>query len=454
MTWCQNCGSSRSTSIVTEYRFRSHHYNEPFAIEVDFAATLEIKELIEQLLKSVHAYHEPAFRDIDNETERQDTRYRSERAWTTLHSMFRNRAVFTQEFVLNYPSDSEISLVDMLHQWAIEFLLDRPDGKDARTWSCVAFTAEECADKLEAFYLDPIDDITMSLWPYVRIVRVYLRSAILQSGLILVDCPTSHNLDFTCARESERSLRNCDEILAVTTVDRALSDRSVWNEATQNGRYQPFSIVCTDSGDLNIRDIERRDLEVCLHVRTWRQQTEELRMQLKRCEAQRRHAMCGAIEEEIRVRDMLEEMEFGLKKFLVQRRNGQVATKLIELYTEHAQVGDLKVFCVSGRDYWEHRYDEQRRAVSRLELSGIVDLRKYCHSVASEVLFEDSAAFIEHDVPAFLGSLQQWAIGGTEQFTSEKSVEIRRIVKSLEELAIQVCHGRIPKLDALVRSQR
>ena len=42
--------------LITEYRFRPAHHHEPFAIEVDYMTLNEIKELIEELLRT--------FRDV------------------------------------------------------------------------------------------------------------------------------------------------------------------------------------------------------------------------------------------------------------------------------------------------------------------------------------------------------------------------------------------------------
>src|SRR5438128_1132255 len=98
----------------------------------------------------------------------------------------------------------------------------------------------------------------------------------------------------------------------------------------------------------------------------------------------------------------------------MERRNREVALKLIEKYEGEVQLGDLKVFCVSNTDYFEHRQDEQTRAESRLELSGIIGLRRYCHKVPAEAQFAAAAAFIEHNVPAFIGSLRQWAVAGSD----------------------------------------
>lgn len=425
-----------SISVITEYRYRPAHHNEPFGIEVDYMTSGEIKEFIEELLRSFQACHIPAFEGIEDETERQEIRWRSDKAWHTLDLMFRNHQDFSQQFLLEYPTDSDRSLVKLLEQWATEFLDQRPGGTECHTWFSTSFNIDECLKNLDPFRSNPTDQDTAALWPYIRVIRVYIRAPILQSGVVLIDCPSPRD-DFARARAVERYIRSCHEIFVVTTMDGAVSDRCVQDIMSQSNRHHPLRIVCTKSDDIDIPKIGRRDHELSLQVTAWSQQIEILRKQAKRAEAQRRHGIPGALEEEARCRDMLEDMEFGLKKMLIERRNRQVAIELISKYAGDVH-GDLNVFCVSNKDYFKHRYDEQKRAESRLELSGIVNLRKHCHSIPAGAQFEAASAFMEHEVPAFLGSLKQWAVAGADEVNEEKAKYMKGIMKSLEETAIKV----------------
>jgi hypothetical protein len=407
-------------------------------MEVDYMTVEEIRELIDELLRTFRACYTPAFHDVQDTEERQEIRLRSEKAWRTLEAMYRNQSIFTKEFLLEYPSNLKTPLCKVLEQWSTTFLARRPGGSECLAWASTAFTVDEATDKLNAFTCSPIDNNTPALWPYIRVVRVYLRASLLQSGLILVDCPTPRDLNFARSRATERYLRNCHEIFAVTTMARAATDKGIQDIVRRNNLHRPLRIICTKSEELNVREIERKEPEVSLQVRTWRQQIEGLRKQVKRTEAQRRHGRAGAAEEEFQARDMMHDLEFGLKKFLVERRNRGVATQLIDKYASEVQDGDLKVFCVSNKDYTEHRYDEKSRAESRLELTGIINLRKYCHSIPAGSQFEAICAFIEHEVPAFLGSLRQWAVSGMDTLDSARASELRQLMQRLEDIAIKV----------------
>ncbi|PSN71098.1 hypothetical protein BS50DRAFT_631118 [Corynespora cassiicola Philippines] len=422
-----------SSSVITEYRYRPAHYNEPFAIEVDYLAAEEIRELLGELLKTFRACYVPTFhRDVEDIEERRQIRSRSERAWHTLQSICKEQSFFTKELLVNF-TGSEVHLVDTLLQWANETLVQRPGGPESQTWSTTAFTVEECADKLDVFIGKSTFHDLPVLWPFIRIVRVYLRAAILQSGVVLADCPAPYDLDFAQACATERYLRKCHEVFAVTTMNKAASDASIADVISRNGRHRPLRIICTQSEDLQALSVERTDPEVSSQVRAWRQQIETLHKQTKRLEAQRRNAIAGALEEETKSKDMTDEIEFGLKKFLVERRNFQVATQLIEKYANRVQSGDLKVFCVSNQDYFNHRWDEKTRAQSRLDLSGIVNLRRYCHSIPAAGQFESASVFIQNEVPAFLGSLHQWAAGSVDAAGAETGSDVPKLMQELEK---------------------
>jgi hypothetical protein len=424
--------------VITEYRYRSAHHDEPFSIAIDYMTAEEIQELIEGLLRSFRACYIPGFQDIDDGNERRKIRVLSEIAWSTLYSMFRNQPLFNKKFLLGYPSAAEFPLLSVLQQWSADFLSRRPGGPTCRSWATSAFNIDDFGEKLDPFVRDPVDDKASALWPFIRVIRIELRSPILESGLVLVDCPAPRELNPARARASDRYLRYCHEIFVVADISDALFDNDLADIVERNDKHRPVHVICTRSGEINSRDVERRELEVALQVRTWREEIEALRKQVKRNEAQRRLGMYGALEEEAHNRDMLQELEFGLKKFLVERRNRKVVTQLREKYAANVQ-DELQVFCTDDGDYFEHRFDEQDRAEIRLDLSGIVRLRKYCHSISAKAQLTEATAFMERDVPTFLGSLKQWAISGIDSVSPDKTTDLCKLLKDLEDVAINVC---------------
>lgn len=91
-----------------------------------------------------------------------------------------------------------------------------------------------------------------------------------------------------------------------------------------------------------------------------------------------------------------------------------------------------RVFCVSNKLYSDHREDSRERAEAYIELSGIPELRRYCQSVPAEAQFRAAAAFLEHRVPTLLGSLNQWALVGSDSVTAESAATLSRVVNRVK----------------------
>lgn len=134
----------------------------------------EIQELIEELLRTFRLYYLSSFQEIISASEKKTIRMRSEKAWNTLHSMFRNQPLFTKSFLLDYPAEGDASLLNILQLSAASFLAGRPGGCESRMWSAAAFNVDECTDKMDAFLRDPLDANTPALWPFIRVVRYVL----------------------------------------------------------------------------------------------------------------------------------------------------------------------------------------------------------------------------------------------------------------------------------------
>lgn len=78
----------------------------------------------------------------------------------------------------------------------------------------------------------------------------------------------------------------------------------------------------------------------------------------------------------------------------------------------------------------------REQAQRYIQLSGIVQLRQYCHSVPAEAQWRATATFLEAQVPAFLGSVSQWALSASGSISAERAAVLRRIL-SAEESTIK-----------------
>jgi hypothetical protein len=120
--------------------------------------------------------------------------------------------------------------------------------------------------------------------------------------------------------------------------------------------------------------------------------------------------------------------------FLINRRNENARRQLADKYN------DIQVFCVSNTLYRDHRQDPPDSAEAYLNLSGILDLRRYCQLVPAEAGLRATRAFLTHQVPALLGSIRQWVLAGSDTITTERAATLSRALEDVEVTLHNVCH--------------
>jgi hypothetical protein len=78
-------------------------------------------------------------------------------------------------------------------------------------------------------------------------------------------------------------------------------------------------------------------------------------------------------------------------------------------------------------------------ALPHIELSGIPELRQFCHLIPARAQFEAVATFLDHQVPSHLGSIRQWLIQGSDGLTAERANLLREALEYSKSLFLQVC---------------
>ncbi|KAL1967746.1 hypothetical protein VTN77DRAFT_3003 [Rasamsonia byssochlamydoides] len=423
------------TCVVTEFRNVDQNHQHPFTIEVDYMNENEVKELLEELLRSFRQYYTDAYREVTDVEEQQQIRETSTRAWETLHSLFRNQPGLTHEYLSDEADGAEAAILRHLEEWAKAGFIHRPGGADALQYSVTANDLDECRDLLDALTTDPPNEDRPAIWPFIKLIRVYLRSPILRTGLILADLPGFRDLNFARVRATERYLRHsCDEVFIVTKISRCVTDQSIPDIIRRCDADQLLRIVCTRSEDVNPDETARSSPpNVKEHIKQLRRGIQNLNRDIAATRSRRHRAteaedMRLAVKES-RLRDEKENSELELLRFLIERRNEQVTESLREKYTDAD-----RVFCVSNRLYSEHREDGRERAEAYIGLSGVRELRRYCQSVPAEAQFRATEAFLKHRAPTLLRSLNQWALAGSDQVTAERAATLRQVLTECEEM--------------------
>ncbi|KAF2801711.1 uncharacterized protein BDZ99DRAFT_528183 [Mytilinidion resinicola] len=417
------------TNIVTEYRYPRSPDAPSYSFEVQYMSSEELKVLLEDLVSSYRAYNTEAFREIINQAERDAVKDKAERAASALNSLFGEHARYSEENLSREGQDAAAQIVRDLESMVEEVQQDRPGGPTASTWSATASDAEDLTRQLDVFIRVRGQDGLPVLWPFVGIIRVYLRSLFLRSGVVLADLPGLRDLNYARVRATDRYMRDCHEIFAVARIDRVTTDVGLRDIVNRCGDQRPLRIVCTRSEDVNGSETIASQPASAPRIKALKLRIDHLKRTLNRLRRDRRQRT-GNAEEILTVGDELDLARFRLQEFLVQGRNDRVRASLHETYSDRVFERDLRIFCVSNVEYSEYRNEDVTLGGPHVNLSGIPELRQYCQLIPAAAQFGAVAAFLEHQVPSLLGSIRQWLLQGTDGLTAERADALRAALDS------------------------
>ncbi|PYI32270.1 hypothetical protein BP00DRAFT_445723 [Aspergillus indologenus CBS 114.80] len=401
------------TTVVTEFRSVDDEHPQNYTVEADFMDQSEIRELLEELLSNVRKYYTDAFREVQKSEEKEHIKAAALRAWETLRSLFPHEEGLNLEFLSKEGEESVKTILTTLHEWAmagLDWITDRGD---------------------ETTFAIPCK--RPALWPFVKLIRVYLRSPVLRTGLVLADVPGFRDLNFARVRATERYLRHsCDEVFIVSSILRCTTDQSVGDIIRRCSQDQPIRIVCTRSEDVDAKETARSSsTEDAAHIRNMDSRIEHLESKIRSTRSRRRRASGSRGQalaaEETDLSDQKDALQLELDRFLITRRNTRVTDILLAAWGNKA-----RVFCVSNKLYADHRFSDIDEANGYRILSGITELRRYCQSVPADAQLRATFIYLKNEVPALLGSINQWVLAGSSGITVARAELLRGVLVEAE----------------------
>ncbi|KFY43837.1 hypothetical protein V494_01801 [Pseudogymnoascus sp. VKM F-4513 (FW-928)] len=215
------------TSAATEYRKIRASDPDVYNVEIECMNEGEIEGLLQQCVVDYRQYH---LRDLDHplaNSEEELLQKKAKVAWDTIAAAFGNtpgcteRRFRDQAISIDYIQREVRTWKDGI-QW--------PVGFNAPGVLIHSAVPEDCVSRIDNF-------LSGRIWPFVKVVRIYLDAEILNSGLVLVDLPG-------------RFLRD----IPITDISRASTNQGVNRLVRQLGanfnnlkRSQGVAIVCTKS---------------------------------------------------------------------------------------------------------------------------------------------------------------------------------------------------------------
>ncbi|KAM0427908.1 hypothetical protein ACHAPT_007367 [Fusarium lateritium] len=417
------------TCVVTEFH---HHSRDTLDIEVDL---FTMDELQEQLTGMLQSYRHYRFHSDDMEdAERRDNEASANLARDTFQAMFRGR-LNDEAFLINRPEED---VLETLFQWASR---ERPSAFVTRQ---SGLSLDACSKALMELASEPPSRNRPAKWP------VYLNAHILSRGLILVDLPGLRDLNSARRKVTERYLLKCNEIFAICNIGRAVTDEGVHQvfELARRARLSNVGIVCTRSDDILAEEA----------VRDWRgQRAKPIRKLMdaiatdERDESEVQEDLAEyegvgsddmSEEEKSDQRDLLLRQEnigsrkrnhqFELKAYLVTTRNAFVTRELRDKYNSRVATDEIKIFCVSNKDYWDHREQPKTKSTRFLQLSGIFQVRKHCISIVANSQRRIATRYIKDQIPAFLAQVDLWVQSGARTASEERREALCRRLDNVE----------------------
>ncbi|KAJ5212368.1 uncharacterized protein N7498_004014 [Penicillium cinerascens] len=427
-------GGTACTCVVTEFRHVDEDHTGPFTVEAQFMTSEEMKELLNELLTMFRQFYvDRFFRDLHSHEEKQKCRGEAVRAWETFESLFNNQPALTKEHLSKDYDGAHSDILAQLERWASAGLVLRPGGLDALGYSAIAGDIEECRDILDMLTATNIGNSKPAIWPFIKLIRVYLKSPILKNGLVLADLPGFSDLNFARIRATERYLsHSCDEVFVVADIARACTNASVRDILRRCKPNQPKRIICTKSEvlDISAEESARGDSSHALQVKGMNKEIKAIQKKVESTESKAQKAS-SARQSELAVqlltlRAKEKELNLSLTKFLISQRNCLVSQNLIKTYPE------VKVFCVSNTLYSKYRFSQKSEEEAYVDLTGIRELRRYCHLVPAEALMHSASVFLNIEVPRQLASLRQWTLSGTDSVTGGNAARLREVLENAQ----------------------
>ncbi|KAK4170796.1 hypothetical protein QBC36DRAFT_341274 [Triangularia setosa] len=442
-------GGTACTCVATEYHY---HNSNQLRLEAEIFNEQELQTRLEELVEAYQDYETLQADPGDEEDEEKaNARERRRTAEQTFNAMFTGR-FDSLDFILQDPKGT---IVERMMTWASHSLQRLREIGIDQTFD----TADECSERLTSFTSEQLgsEEDDFPLWPYIRKVCVYLKAHVLSQGLILVDLPGLRDLSATRRNATERCLLQCDDIMVVCHRDRATIDAGVESifQLAKKAKLSSVGIICTKSDHNNAQEAERDWKGEKAHeignritaVKNAKRVLETVKTRMAELHEvgdadlveEERTELLRLVGESMFLSGSVARHKFELSRYISTIRNQEVISKLKETYKQHAPEGDIDVFCVSNNYYKQGRSARAPAqaakvdALSWLNLSGILSLRKHCLGLIADSQYRLARRYMVNEIPQLASSLKLWVQAGSGTLDQEQKRAIHRIVDNIDQ---------------------
>jgi hypothetical protein len=102
----------------------------------------------------------------------------------------------------------------------------------------------------------------MEYWPLIKVVKIYLQAAALQTGAVIVDLPGVHDSNAARSAVAEGYMKQCTGLWIVAPINRAVDDKAAKNllgdtfkrQLKYDGTYSAVTFICSKTDDISITE--------------------------------------------------------------------------------------------------------------------------------------------------------------------------------------------------------
>ena len=410
---------------------------------------------VEELLRACRDYQvllaDPSqSQDIEADEERKSLQSKARIAEDTFKAIFGDELKRFPTVLTTMPF--ELAMTTMI-SWISRVLPGQGGLEKFHDIEALSSRLRELSSKSEDGPTDPSPRVH---WPFIRDLRVYLRAYILSKGLIIADLPGLRDLNSARKAITERFVRRCDHVFVVANIDRATTNESIekFFELAQSLHQAKVDVICTKSEVLELREaksdwpMERAAIEEMQQaidadtdlVKSLNEEIADLGQDVEKF-ADLNHEDAQQLVnlqwERGRVVQSKEAHEFHLKHHIINLRNRRVSEDLRLKYR------GSKIFCISNNLYHDNRHEPEKIAMPFLQLSGILQLRRYCIGIVARSRLHATQDFIGDQIPAFLGSVMLWVEAGSGNASAKAKQQTLDAVSAIQSEMRQVSELKV-----------
>ncbi|EXF81114.1 hypothetical protein CFIO01_08210 [Colletotrichum fioriniae PJ7] len=104
------------------------------------------------------------------------------------------------------------------------------------------------------------EELEMAYWPLIKVVRVFLKSEVVSTGVVIVDLPGGRDSNATRAAVAAKYVKECSRLWVVAPITRAVDDKTAKTLMGDNfkqqlkydGAYSNITFICTKADDISL----------------------------------------------------------------------------------------------------------------------------------------------------------------------------------------------------------